>query len=123
MARVGSDSSWRVARNSAPVAISMASDEGFEIINPEPPRSDVIQATTQVTRSYNPSHQKLALANLRKSFAFQMKSNGKKKKEAQNIEWAYKTIEERFEHLVQRRLDARTLFNQCFVLKFIKFAC
>ena len=98
----------------------MANDEGFEIINPEPPRSDVISTPSP---SYNPSHQKLALANLRKSFAFQMKSNGKKKKEAQNIEWAYKTIEERFEHLVQRRLEARTLFNQCFVLKFIKFAC
>ena len=120
MARVGSDSSWRVARNSAPVAISMANDEGFEIIQPEPPRPDVISTPGP---SYNPGHQKLALANLRKSFNLQMKSNGNKKKQAQNIEWAFKTIEERFEHLVQRRLDARRLFNQCFVLKFIKFAC
>ena len=93
--------------------------EIFEIINPEPPRPEV---GITPSPSYNPSHNKLALSNLRKKLASQMKANGKKKKEAQAIEWAFKTVAERFEHLVERRLDARTLFNHSFLLKYIKYA-
>ena len=109
--QVGSDSSCQTI---------MANDEIFEIINPEPAPGP--EPTPEPEPPSNRMHHELALSKLRKNFANKMKTNGRAKKEAQAIEWGFKTVAERFQHLVTRRLDARTLFNQGFVLKCIRYA-